>query len=221
MSDVEPIVVVFLTYERTEYALRTIAAARRHLRYPDLRWYIADDGSRAEHVDAVHQALEGAHVMGAHSLVGGTYGANANRAWEIAAKQTSLTFWLEDDWELGSELDLRPYADLLMEDDRFGMVRLGYLNLGMAGLSLGHGGRMYWWLNRESPEAYVFTGHPSLRHERFHQAYGPYEEGLLPGETELSHAWKFRTQLGPGIVFPAAFGEYGPFGHIGARQSYG
>ena len=43
----EPIVIVLQTWERTDCALRTIAAARQYLRYPDVRWYVADDGSRA------------------------------------------------------------------------------------------------------------------------------------------------------------------------------
>lgn len=217
---VEPIVVILLTFERTDYALRTIAAARRLLRYPDLRWYVADDGSPQEHIDQVLQALDGAELVGWHTLPGGTYGANANQAWEAAHAISTLSFWLEDDWELSRELDLRPYADLLMDDERFGMIRLGYLNLGMAGLTLGHAGRLYWWLNRESPEAYVFTGHPSLRHRRFREAYGPYTEGRRPGETELDYCWSFRTKPGPGILWPAALGEYGDFGHIGERQSY-
>lgn len=218
--EVEPVVAILLTYERTEYALRTIAAARRQLRYPDLRWYIADDGSRPEHLAAVQEALQGEQIAGWHTLPGGTYGANANRAWDAAAAVSRLTFWLEDDWELRQPFDLRPYADLLMDDERFGMVRLGYLNLGMAGLTIGHAGRLYWWLNRESPEAYVFTGHPALRHQRFRDAYGPYTEGLRPGETELSYAWQYRTLPGPGIVWPAGLGENGVFGHIGERQSY-
>lgn len=220
MSDVEPIVVILLTYERTDYAVRTLAAARKYLRYPDLRWYLADDGSREEHCDTILAAAKGLNLAGRHTLAGGTYGANANRAWQEAAKVSRLTLFLEDDWELRSELDLRPFADLLMEDERFGMVRLGYLNLGMAGLTFGSHGHLYWWLNRQSPEAYVFTGHPSLRHQRFWDAYGPYTEGRQPGETELDMAWQFRTREGPGIVWPAELGANGLFGHIGERQSY-
>lgn len=220
MSDVEPIVVILLTYERTEYALRTIAAARKHLRYPDLRWYLADDGSSESHCDAVLAAAQGLELAGRHTLAGGTYGANAQRAWDEASKVSKLAFFLEDDWELRQDLELRPFADLLMDDERFGMVRLGYLNLGMAGLTIGSGGHLYWWLNRQSPEAYVFTGHPSLRHQRFKDAYGPYQPGLQPGETELNMAWRFRTREGPGIVWPAELGANGVFGHIGEKQSY-
>ena len=221
---VEPLVVILLTYERTEYTLRTIAAARKFLRYPDIRWYIADDGSRMEHLDAVRDALRDERVCGEHWLVGGSYGASANRAWDFSHRVGRLTLWLEDDWELTRELDVRPYADLLMDDDRLGMVRMGYLNLGMKGMTFGHRGTLYWWLKRPladgSEDAYVFTGHPSMRHWRMREWYGPYTEGRSPGETELDYAWQFITKgNGPGIVWPADLGSNGAFGHIGQVQA--
>lgn len=220
MSDVEPVVVILLTKDRTDYMLRTIESARRNLRYPELRWYVADGGSSDEHYSIALAALEGEHVIGYHRDPPTSYGRDANIAWEAAQKIGCLTLWLEDDWTLNRELDIRPYADLLMDNEALGMVRLGYLNLGMVGKTIGYRGKLYWWLSRESDEAYVFTGHPSLRHWRFREAYGPYQEGLKPGETELSMAWQFRTKPGPGIVFPVESAEYGAFGHIGAVQSY-
>lgn len=225
----QPIVIILLTYERTEYAARTIHAACKYLRYPDLRWYIADDGSSQKHIDTIRTTLEfysdpsyarGISICGSHTIPNGTYGANANRAMEFAHTVSPLTLWLEDDWELTRPLDLYPYAALLMEQEQFGMVRLGYLNIDVAGLSMGYSGHLYWWLNRDSPSGYVFTGHPSLRHKRFHDAYGKYPEGLKPGETELGMAWQYKSNPGPGILYPVAMGEYGPFGHIGEKQSY-
>ena len=121
---------------------------------------------------------------------------------------------------LERELDLTPYAQLLEDDGRYGMVRLGYLNLNMRGLCFGHGGHLYWDLERDA-DSYVFTGHPSLRHRRFREWYGAYPEGLDPGKTELGYAEQFRYKVGgPGIVFPVANSEYGPFAHIGSVKSY-
>lgn len=226
MNGVEPIVIVLLTYDtagaRSEYALRTIAAVRANLRYPDLLWYVADGGSSEAHRAAVKRALEGEQVIGGHSYphVETSYGRDANMAWEVAHAHARLTLWLEDDWELQRELDLRPFADMILNNDDVGMVRLGYLQEGMRGTTWGWGGHLYWQLERDSPSAYVFTGHPALRHQRLRDAYGAYEEGLKPGETELSYAWQFRSGHGPGIVYPVELGAYGPFGHIGERQSY-
>lgn len=223
MSNVEPILVILLTNGRTDYCLRTIEAACAHLAYPDLYWYIAQGKDTPGHFEAVKNCIikNDARIWGYHITVDNpSYGKDANLAIDKSIDLTRLILVLEDDWELRQHLDLRPYADLLMDREEFGMIRLGYLNLGMVGKTMGHNGRLYWWLHRDSDEAYVFTGHPSLRHWRFRNAYGPYAEGLKPGETELDMAWQFRTKPGPGILWPVENGAYGKFGHIGERQSY-
>lgn len=227
MGYIEPIVICLLTFQRTQYALRTIAAARTNLRYPDIRWYVADDGSSQEHVEAVKSALHGAHVIGGHTFPG-TYGSNANRAWNEAQNHSKLTLWLEDDWELRTPLDLTRYATLLEQrngqngEPAIGMVRMGYLNTGMRGVCFGENHNLYWLLDRDA-SSYVFTGHPSLRHQRYRDAYGLYPEGIDPGKTELGYAMQYRYPAyieRPEIVFPVALGEYGPFHHIGQEQSY-
>jgi hypothetical protein len=215
----EPVTVILQTWARTNYALQTIAAARANLRYPDLRWYVADDGSRPEHYEAVFAALEGVNLVGAHSERRG-YGGNANAAWMAANEVGALSMWVEDDWCLREPLDLYPYACLLMETAEVGMVRLGVLNLDIRGRTWAHGGQVYWKLDREPhlEGTPVFTGHPSLRHRRYLDAYGPYPEGLGPGDTELAYAWQFRQGApdAPGIVWPADLPAGGVFGHVGA-----
>lgn len=215
-----PIVIIVLTFQRTEYALKTIESAIKHLKYPDLRWYVSDDGSKPEHYQSVMEMLKGQNVIGSHSEKLG-YGGGANKAWHIAHEHADLTLFLEDDWNLERELDLTHYAKLLMDYRDIGMVRMGYLNLNMKGQCIGRDGHLYWLLDRNA-DSYVFTGHPSLRHRRYREAYGPYPEGLNPGNTELAYASQYRYAQfgGPEIVWPAELGEWGPFGHIGAVQSY-
>lgn len=214
----EPVTIILQTYKRTDVALRTVAAARELLRYPDLRWYVADDGSPKEHVDAVTAALDGAMVIGGHSERLG-YGATANKAIRAAEAESDLLLFLEDDWELRHPLDLWQYAALLMESHEVGMVRLGVLNLDIRGRTWAHGGHVYWKLDKEPhiEGTPVFTGHPSLRHRRYRQAYGDYPVGLTPGDTELAYAFQFRIgpQDAPGIVWPADYPPNGFFGHIG------
>jgi hypothetical protein len=213
----EPITVILQTFKRTDVALRTIRAARDFLRYEDLRWYVADDGSPAEHVQAVMRELIGA---GLHTERRG-YGGNANAAWDAADTVGTLSFWLEDDWELTAPLDLYGYAALLMEREDIGMVRLGYLNPGIRGECVGHGASLYWKLDHEPVEHWqlAFTGHPSLRHRRYRQAYGNYPTGLAPGDTELAYAYQYRIGQGPAIVWPTDYPSGGLFAHIGTVKT--
>lgn len=210
----EPIVIILQTYRRTDVALRTIASVRKNLHYDDLRWYVADDGSPSAHMDAVMNAV--GDTVGYHSERRG-YGGNANAAWKAADEIGALTFWLEDDWELRTPLDLYPYAALLMEREDIGMVRLGYLNPGIQARTIAHGSWLYWALYHQPIEDHqcVFTGHPSLRHQRYRAAYGDYPIGLAPGDTELMYAYQYRTGDGPMIVWPAEYPQYGLFHHIG------
>ena len=152
-------------------------------------------------------ALDGVVIVGGHSERLG-YGATANKAIQAAEQVSDVLLFLEDDWELRAPLDLWPYAALLMESAEIGMVRLGVLNLDIRGRTWAHGGLVYWKLDREPhiDGTPVFTGHPSLRHCRYHTAYGDYPIGLTPGDTELAYAWQFPD------------GQPGRAGHCLARR---
>lgn len=220
----EPIAAILLTYGnngiRTEYAIATAKALVANLAYPELAFYVADDGSSQEHIDSVLRCFEGYPLIGWHTISNGTYGRNCNEAWNAVKDKCKLTLWIEDDWVLRNRLDLYAYAALLMEDQSIGMVRLGYLNLNMRGTVFGHSGRLYWRLDRDA-DSYVFTGHPSLRHDRYRMIYGRYPEGFNPGETELAYGMQYRSGNGPDIVWPVGESEmWGPFSHIGEKQSY-
>lgn len=221
----EPIVIVLQTFERTANALATIEAAVKHLRYPELQWWIADDSRNDVHGKTVYDRLRalGATIAGGHHLPGATYGENANEGWRNARKISNLAFFLEDDWELRQELDLYRYACLLMECEEVGMVRLGNLNLDIRARTWGYGGAVYWKLDREPhlEGTPVFTGHPSLRHVRYWEAYGEYPEGWGPGDTELKYAYTYRKGYpdDPGIVWPADYPFMGFFGHIGSVKT--
>ena len=213
----EPITVILQTYKRTEYALATIEAARELLHYEgDLRWYVADDGSPAEHFHAVWDALD---RPAGHSMRRG-YGGNANAAWSAA--DSALTFWLEDDFMLREPLDLTPHAYALMDCPELGMIRLGYIHHERLEPARFFAGRRYHTLPRYWPDTsfYTFTGHPSLRHKRYRTAYGDYPEGLAPGETELAYAFQYQGATdGPLIVWPEDYPTAGLFAHIGSIKT--
>jgi hypothetical protein len=217
----EPITIILQTWQRTEYALRTIAAARENVRYGgELLWYIADDGSSVDHWAAIWDMLDDVPFVGGHTLRRG-YGGNAIAAWDAADTVSALTFWLEDDFVLTQPLDLTPHAYALMDSDELGMIRLGYIDGSKLAPPQTFAGRRYHTIPRDWPDTsfYAFTGHPSLRHARYRAAYGDYPIGLIPGDTELAYAFQYRTGHGPLIVWPEGYPTDGYFAHIGAVKT--
>jgi len=222
--------IVFTTYARTEYATRTIGSILSNLTYaglpadrnPDICWFVVDDGSQQSHLDAIESALSGQNVGYFLSQRRG-YGANVNDAWRRSWETSSVSLLLEDDWELRQALDVTPYVRLLEYNTLVGMVRLGYLPVGLRLNSVGHEGRMY--LQVEPETQYFFSGNPHLKHRRFGEQYGFYPEGKNPGDTELAYDWQCRERANsqtqtPRIWWPLAIGDVHLFGHIGTEKSY-
>lgn len=213
-----PVAVVLLTFERTDYALRTIESARQNLLYGrPFYWIIADDGSTPRHFDAVCAAVEGE----THSVFTGKqgYGRMANQAIRIAEENgCPITFWLEDDWRTERPFDITPYAQLLTQHDDIGMVRLGHLPVGLEAESIGRDGRMY--LEIKKTRQYCYSGNPHLKHRRFFEHYGMFPEDRNPGDTEIFYDFVVREHDGPKVIWPLAIGDTFPFGHIGMEKSY-
>ena len=223
MSDLPRVAIVLVTYTRTEYAVRTVNSVRENLVYSqELGWYVADDGSPGSHFDEVVKAVGKAPIIGLHSedfVLGKRWpGKSWNKAWEFAHEWAPIVLWLEDDWQLQRELNIDPYVELLMTNEKVGMVRLGHLAIDLNMTSMGHAGIHYLQMWRNM--TYGFSGNPSLRHQRFAQAYGPYKEDIEPGDTEVEYDSRFRNTSGPEIWWPVDLGGWGIFSHIGQEQSY-
>lgn len=215
MGELPLVTIIFLTYKRTEYAVRSAASVQANLHYDgQAHWMICDDGSPMAHVDAILDAVEAAGFL---QFEQDGYGVMANTGWNQAGTYSPLTLWLEDDWELKRSLDITPYVRLLVERADVGMIRLGLMPIDLELNSVGYGGRMY--LNVQKGTPYAFSGNPHLKHERF-TAYGPYPTGKNPGDTEIAYDRQIRAQEGPAIWWPLAIGDDPHFGHIGEVQSY-
>ncbi len=215
MTDWPLIVAMLVTYKRTEVAVRTVRGVMEHLQYPRLEWHVADDGSDPAHLQAIAEAIGDTPVSWSNAARGGV-GRSMNLGMAECLRRADYILWLEDDWELQAPFDLRPCVQALATEPSIGMVRLGYISPGIRGCLVGIAGRLYWMLDKGP--TYTFTGHASLRHRRFCEAYGPYREGLAPGATELYMCGTFNNRQGPAVVVPAWTGEWGPFGHIGAES---
>lgn len=214
-----PVVIILQTFARFDYAMRTIDAAVKHLEYPDLRWYVSNNSGNEKHFNKVMDYLgdTGANIIGSHSEAL-TYGAGANKSFRAADAVSTVTLWLEDDWETRQPFPLENHVRLLLEDDNVGMVRLAQIPIDLEGITCGFGGEIY--LRLYKTRQYYFSGNPSLRHRRFFAAYNLYPEGLEPGATELAMDKQVQEQNGPDILIPIDVGSWGAFGHIGAIKSY-
>lgn len=212
-----PVVALIITYERRPLALQTIRSVKERVICPDLTFHIADDGSKTGHVDALIAEIGNTHVTITNSARKGV-GTSMNFGITECLKRADFILHLEDDWVIppGQTLDLRPYIELLTTEQSIGMVRLGQLTLDMDAKTISSCGQLWWKLRKG--QQYAFNGNPSLRHRRFYAAYGPYKEGLPPGQTELSMCWQFDNRPGPDIVIPS--GCFSHFSHIGDNQSF-
>ena len=224
MSEWPPVWILFITYQRTESALRTIDALKRNLNYPALHWHICDDGSGGDHVDRLKDAIGGdvtAHVMARNGPHDFNVGGNINAGMEIArGAGVPITLMNLDDWEMLKPLDLRPMVDVLEAHEQIGLIRLSYYVSGNAGVSTIYQtprleNEDYLWNrlirewsmhNQWNRDTYLFSMQPYLSHIRFFDAYGMYPEHLHPGLTEVEMCRLYNDsplgEDGPQILFP-------------------
>lgn len=214
--------IVLLTYNRLDYAKRTLQALALQLRgYPkDTKWVIASDGDTPEYVEALVHYMRPTQITVTNSERGG-YGKNYNLAMQ-AAHEAEYVLPIEDDWELMHPLDVRNViADMRALD--IGCARLGYIGYTQElrgtfarGPMCGH------WLRFDpsTPEPHVFAGHPRIESRSWSRMVGPWKEGILPGETEFEVA--HRKQARTGVAWPLDLvkpsGDL--FAHIGTERSW-
>lgn len=220
------ICVLLLTYKRTEMAVTTIRYLCQNLDYPKelLSFYIADDGSPQEHMQAIFDELQvwGIKLTGYHNEKY-SQGSMVGRGWNIGLLKSYLVapivLQLEDDWKLEKQLDIRQYVRCLVEREDVGMIRMSGLVDGQNLQVRCHHGIHYLECLRSSNFAY--SGNPHLRHRRFSEFYGLFATDQTPGDLEIEYDRVFRSRPdGPGIWRPADLPAWGVFGHIGNERTW-
>lgn len=174
--------IVIVTYNRKETLFQTLQGLQDHLDYQGERHiFVADDGS----TDGTQEDLarDWPHVALVQSNRAGL-GGNTNAGLRAALQRADFVLQMQDDMKLLKHLDLHPHITKLRDDTTAGFIRLW-----------GVGGHRYhgeldgnhwrvWW---HSPELYIPSDRPHLKHRRFHEYFGLYPEGLKTAETE--EAW--------------------------------
>jgi len=217
------IAVILLTYQRMEYARRTLESLARHLTAPEPVWvHVADDGSPQEYRDelvSLARDLYADNVSVSNSDRRG-YGGNYNAATNIVHGIADVVLPLEDDWELIRPLDLTPIAKVL-RDGHFNCVRMNYIGYTdeLRG-SFRYYEELQWLeLDPASPEKHVFSGGPRLETVAFERAIGLWPEGLQQGHTELAVAG--RVEARQGVAWPVDLirPKGDAFVHVGTVQA--
>lgn len=214
------IAIMIITYKRFDLAARTIEGVAKNLVYSGpWHWHIADDGTNNGHIDKlaneIHSNRPTSERITYTDAQRKGVGASMNLGQQACYSFADYILWLEDDWLLQNKFDLHPLVQMLAERQDIGMVRLGYLQLGLKATTISAANHLWWLLHRDSLDKFIFAGHAALRHKRFYESYGAYKEGLSPGDTEIKYVERFHAVKGPEVVWPAWVGCWGPFAHIG------
>lgn len=226
MTEWPRLCLLLLTFDRFEYAERTLRSTLDRLHYSGpLSVHVADDGSPGDYRERLIEIAGGyAGVQGvsvSNSERRG-YGANYNLALQVVHSFADVVLPLEDDWELQRPLDLDELVRVFAEADWPGCVRLGYLGFTqpLHGTVVSLAGRLYLHLTPESPEPHVWAGHPRLETRRYQRDVGPWTEGLDPGTTEFEVAHRPAARQGVlwplDLCLPASQHGMSLFAHIGA-----
>lgn len=245
MTDFPDVTILICTYNRYDLIKRTMTALSEKLIYPreHLRVVVADDSSPGAYLSRLKRLslFRDFNTEFVTTPVNSGWGANVNNG--LRACTTPYVFFIEDDYELMKDLDLRVGVALLETKTHLGMVRYR----GTAGMhyvfhqfeaSVGDylpGWReayglpeklTYLHIDGNNPSLYIYSHGAHLkRHPQFHDFYGYYPEGLRLGETEETYAHTVRDKIrtfpnsAPGIVI---LPEWLPmqFDHIGTSYQH-
>lgn len=201
----ELVTIIITTYNRTDLALQTIKGLKQNLVYENLAWHIADDGSDQGHIERLLQEIPDATVTNAERQ---GVGVSKNLALKKAFEKSQIVMLLEDDWWLRDRLDLSTHADLLMSNERVGIIRYGWLSsdtltASLVGDKSGYGNMCYWKIHQNSGQ-YCYSGQVSLRHKRWYDVIGYHAEGINAGLEELDMCGRYNNfDNPPEILWPA------------------
>ncbi len=183
------ITIIIPTYNRPDILRATLTRLDKNLVFGgEIRILIGDDGDKRLFVDRKNR-------VNITVLPGPRRGLGANLNMLLNHVETNIVMQMDDDHWLTDTLDISDYArDLLNSKLNAGWVRLfmgerqdvyhfdTYYKL--QGATFGP----YWFVDADSPELYISSNRPHIKHINFHRDhYGFYPEDRTLGKTE--EAW--------------------------------
>lgn len=198
--------VIIPTYNRPWELKKTIQALKDNLKYNGkIRYFIGDDGDKAGKMFGGQSSIH--HLAGPHNGLG----ANLNRL--ISYTQDDYLFQLDDDHLLIKPLDLNRHVIKLKDDETSGWIRLMGISHHDYIAALEEGYWRIWW---QSPDLYISSNRPHLKHRRFHDHFSLYPEGVSLGETEEGFCKQCKDKkYGPSVLIPLDVSTETGWDHIG------
>lgn len=214
--DHPPVGVIIPTYNRRDILLKTISNLMDNINYPyDVRYFVGIDGPYESIAEPLQQTFPTVKIIRGPNR---GHGANMNVLIQAAAVAgCPVMLSLDDDHWMIKPHDITPHVEKLMNDATVGAIRL----MGIAGHHY-HArlDEMYWRINWSSPELYITSHRPHLKHIRFHEAFGFYPENLKLGLTEetFCHTAQDKALSGasvPEVLIPLENVSASGWDHVG------
>ncbi len=171
-NNTDCITVCIITHNRTNVACATIQYLIKNLKYNNLKWCISDDRSDKGHIEKLISLFKenGIEDVKVCRSTPDSYGLGAalNKALKYSWENGNLSLTVEDDWILQRELDLKKYADVLLNDPDTSMVRLAYLDKRHQLSDYNN----FLYKVGKSLFNFIFNNQCGLRHKRIYDAMG-------------------------------------------------
>jgi glycosyltransferase involved in cell wall biosynthesis len=164
---------------------------------------VSDDGSRAEHLEAV-RSLQGQYGFRLVTTpVNRGLGHNINKGQEAVG--TPLTLYVQEDFVPTAAFPehFRDAVEIMRQEKEWDLITF-YAYFAYPYLRpyrKGYSEKLYkpWYTNHL--KFYYYGDHPHLRRSDFLAKFGRYEEGINPDLTELSMSLSFIKNNGKGLMF--------------------
>jgi hypothetical protein len=189
---------------RAEVASSTLASWAQNLRYYNgsMALHVADDGTPDLELPEfiVGEVFKKQPVTRSQQQRHGV-GASLNAGFGKAFERSPLVLYAVDDWALTQPFDITPWAQLLMECEDVGMVRLGPPHPQISGHVEIFTNNWQGWALRLDRAGYAFGHRPALYHKRMIDYYGWFAEDCDALVCEKKYNAKFCQDLGgPDVV---------------------
>ena len=193
-----------LARNRLESAEKMLSSIKRHLKYPNYSWHIADDGSESWYQDEIHDLFKGENYTFTDTKADGDIGLNINTGMRVVLKRADYILHWSDDIVLKQELDIKSCVTLLHDYDDIGIVYLRNAHRTLNTHCIERDGIVWYIIEASSPGPFLCITSLILMHRRAWNYYGPYPEGLRIDTMQEEMSWRYKNfENGPAIAIRA------------------